>query len=361
MAYVLQQRVNRIPVFERCLWLHFILASQIVYRLTCCECNREKYLSYIDLRYDSTMKMRYARFSITLIFWGIIFYLLRRSFQSMPTIDELSSAISDNADPTLLALGGGLFFCAMLARFSRFHFMMNSIVPLAKSDAAAIFFWSFFLGAISPFRAGESVRILWARQHGVDVTAAAAIWIAERCADLYTITAISLCAAMMVFNHIQIGSGIALGGGLLALPLLVIFYLLSGRTIIKVPFLKKLPSAVISKIDFMRGNGFLVGFALLTFLIWLLMGLTFYVSYSAFVDNLSLHGAALVMGLVNLSFLLAFLPGNLVGYQSTAIFALGLLGVAPTIGLAASIVVYAITFLVILVLGTVSRARLAVS
>ncbi len=106
-----------------------------------------------------------------------------------------------------------MFFCAMLARVSRFYFMMNSIVPLAKSDAAAIFFWSFFLGAISPFRAGESVRILWARQHGVDVTATAAIWIAERCADLYLITAISLCSAMMVFHYIQVGSAIALGGG----------------------------------------------------------------------------------------------------------------------------------------------------
>ena len=75
----------------------------------------------------------------------------------MPTFDELANAISDNADPTLLALGGGLFFCAMLARVSRFYFMMNSIIPLARSDAAAYFFWSFFLGAISPFHAGESI------------------------------------------------------------------------------------------------------------------------------------------------------------------------------------------------------------
>ncbi len=111
----------------------------------------------------------------------------------------------------------------------------------------------------------------------------------------------------------------------------------------------------------MRSYRFLIGFALLTFVIWLLMGLTFYVAYSAFVEDLSFHGAALLMGLVNLSFLLAFLPGNLVGYQSTAIFALGLLGVAPTVGLAASIVVYALTFLVIFVLGAVSRAKLAVA
>ena len=165
----------------------------------------------------------------------------------------------------------------------------------------------------------------------------------------------------MVFNYIQVGLGIALGSGLLALPPLVIFYLLRSRTTIKIPFLEKLPNSLTSTLHFMRSYGFLVGFSLLTLLVWLMMGLTFYVAYGAFVENLSFHGAALLMGLVNLSFLLAFLPGNLVGYQSTAIFALGLLGVAPTIGLAASIVVYAITFLIIFVLGAVSRAKLAVS
>jgi uncharacterized membrane protein YbhN (UPF0104 family) len=307
------------------------------------------------------MKIRYARFSITLIFWGIIFYLLRQSFQSLPTFDEISNAISDNADSTLLALGGGFFLCAMFARVSRFHFMMQSIAPLVRSEAAAIFFWSFFLGAISPFRAGESVRILWARQHGVDVTGTVAIWFVERSADLYTITTISLCSAMVVFNYLQVGPGIALGAGLLALPMLTISFLMHSHTTIKIPLLARLPNTIVSRLDFMRSYRFLIGSALLTLVIWMLMGLMFYFSYSAFVENLSFHGAALLLGLVNLSFLLAFLPGNLVGYQSTAIFALGLLGVAPTIGLAASIVVYAVTFLVIFVLGAISRAKLAIA
>lgn len=307
------------------------------------------------------MKIRYARYFITLVFWGLIFYLLSKSFQSLPTFDELATAISDHADPILLALGGGLLFCATLVRASRFYFMMNSVVPLVRSEAAAIFFWSFFLGAISPFRAGESVRFLWANEQGVNVTAAAAVWFVERCADVYTITVISLCSALMVFNYIQVGPGIALGCGLLTLPFLLVCYLLKSHVTIKLPFLARLPNAITSKLYFMRSYRFLFGFAILTLLTWLLMGLMFYVSYSAFVENLSYRGAALLMGLVNLSFLVAFLPGNLVGYQSAAIFALGLVGVDPTTGLAASIVVYAIRFAIILILGVVSRAKLAVS
>lgn len=306
------------------------------------------------------MKIRYARLLITLVFWGAIVYLLRKSFQSFPSFDEIANAISGNADPILLALGGAAFFCAMLARASRFYFMMNSLVHLERSKTAAIFFWSFFLGAISPFRAGESVRILWAREQGVDMTTAAAIWFTERCADLYTIATISLCSALMVFNHIPVDQGIALGGGLLALPLMVSCYLLHSPATIRIPLLTRLPNPITAKLDFMRSYSFLFGFAFLTLLIWLLMGLTFYIAYSAFVENLSFQGAALLMGLVNLSFLVAFLPGNLLGYQSTAIFALGLLGVATTIGLAASIVVHALTFVIILALGALSRLKLAI-
>ena len=294
-------------------------------------------------------------------FWGIIFYLLRQSFQSLPTFDEISSAISDNADLTLLALGASFFLFAMLARVVRFHFMMHSIVPFSRCEAAAIFCWSFFLGAISPFRAGESVRILWARQHGVDVTGTVAIWFVERSADLYTITTISLCSAMVVFDYLQVVQGIALGISLLSLPMVMMFYLLRSPTKIMIPLLARLPNTIASRLDFMRSYRFLIGSALLTFVIWLLMGLMFYFSYGAFVENLSFHGAAFLLGVVNLSFLLAFLPGNLVGYQSAAIFALGLLGVTPTIGLAASIAVYAVTFLVIFILGAVSRAMLAIA
>lgn len=303
--------------------------------------------------------------------WAVALYLLNNTLLSRIDWAAVGSHAYTAGELRGVAAFSACFLVAMTLRALRFHLLMNALKPLALRDCVSIHLWGFAIGAITPMRLGEGVRLFWARRREVATAQAVMVWIVERAADLALLLAITgVAVALVLLRHVMpetlsAGPVVALGAGLavlagagllLAKPLLALGQRLAAR----------LPAPVRQQTDSLgQGARKLVEarvfgpFALLTVLIWTAMASAFFLGYSAFFGGLGPGAALLLLGLVNLSFLLAFLPGHVLGYHAVAAAVLTGFGAGPEQAAISSVVIHAVTISIVLLLGGISRlARL---
>ena len=311
------------------------------------------------------------RWTVMALVWAVALYLLNNTLLSRIDWGAVGSHAYTSGELRGVAAFAACFLVAMALRALRFHLLMNALKPLALRDCVSIHLWGFAIGAITPMRLGEGVRLFWARRRDIPTAQAVMVWIVERAADLALLLAITGVAVALVLlrqvmpETLSAGPVGALGAGLavlvaaglfLAKPLLALGQRLAAR----------LPAPVAAQIGSLgQGAQKLVEarafgpFALLTVLVWTAMASAFFLGYSAFFAGLGPGGALLLLGLVNLSFLLAFLPGHVLGYHAVAAAVLTGFGAGPEQAAISSVVIHAVTISIVLLLGGISRlARL---
>lgn len=307
------------------------------------------------------------RWSVMALVWAVVLYLLNKTLLSRIDWGAVTTHAYSAGEMRGVMAFAACFLVAMALRALRFHLLMNALRPLALRDCTTIHLWGFAIGAITPMRLGEGVRLFWARRREIPVAQAVMVWVVERALDLAMLLAITGAVTALVLlrrvmpDTLATGPVLALGavlavlagaGLLLAKPGLALAQRCTAR----------LPAPVAGQVASLGQGGrklvearALGPFALLTLLVWAAMASAFFLGYSAFFEGLGPGGALLLLGLVNLSFLIAFLPGHVLGYHAVAAAVLTGFGAGPEQAAISSVVIHAVTISIVLLLGGIAR------
>ena len=101
----------------------------------------------------------FLRYSLILLFWLVVGYFLKKHFEELPAPVDLFRLILELGASSGVAYFSVFFVAAFVVRVARFHFSVRSIKAVPLQESATCFAWTFFLGAVSPFRVGESARL----------------------------------------------------------------------------------------------------------------------------------------------------------------------------------------------------------
>jgi len=295
---------------------------------------------------------------VALFFWAFVLWALLGRLQQLPNLAQVKADLSGELPLVQLLCGAGFFLGAMTFRTIRFCLLTRILGPVGRFDMGTTYLWSFMVGALTPMRLGEGVRIYWARQKGFSLSLASLMWLFERGVDL----ALLVC---------MLGGSLAVVRGFIPPPVLYVFLPLSVAiaTVVFMACVTNLdrlpvPEAVSRKLRQVKNdNAFkkLAGrrnaaaFIFFTLVIWLCMGGMFLSTYGAFLPSMTFVQALLLVSGVNLSFLLAFMPGNAVGYQIAVLAVFSILGEDASVGLSASIIIHGLTILLIVILGIAAK------
>lgn len=301
---------------------------------------------------------RWIRISISIFFWSGITFFVAKSLQTLPSVSEIVTAVYSTNNPSFLLFAAFFFIVAMILRGARFYFLMNSHLPVKLTDSLCIYFWSFLVGAITPMRVGEGLRIAWARSEGMNMGNAANLWVLERLSDLVILAVITTCLFMTALNVISFEMALLISVCIIVCYVALIYFLNAHGFKAEI-YLFKWLFKIIKRSEVKHLSNLDIGvFFLCTFFIWTSMVFVFYFAYGAYIVNLNFMIVILLLGIVNLSFLLALLPGNVVGYQMAAIFTLSLYGIPIETALSPAIVAHFLTYCIIFFLGVISRVIL---
>ncbi|MEA1943241.1 MAG: lysylphosphatidylglycerol synthase transmembrane domain-containing protein [Pseudomonadota bacterium] len=299
--------------------------------------------------------------------WAAALYLLNKTLLSRIDWGAVTTHAYTAGEMRGVMAFAACFLVAMALRALRFHLLMNALRPLALRDCVTIHLWGFAIGAITPMRVGEGVRLFWARRREIPVAQAVMVWVVERASDLAMLLAITGAATALVLlrrvmpDTLATGPVLALGAGLAVLTAAGLLLAKPGLALAQ-RCAARLPAPVASQIASLGQGGrklvearVMAPFALLTLLVWAAMASAFFLGYSAFFGGLGPGGALLLLGLVNLSFLVAFLPGHVLGYHAVAAAVLTGFGAGPEQAAISSVVIHAVTISIVLLLGGIAR------
>lgn len=207
-----------------------------------------------------------------------------------------------------------------------------------------VFGWCFILAALSPFRAGEVLRVVWAKRQGASVVKSSGVILVERVADFLVLLFFGGALFLIAPIPFEFRYEILITGGVAALLIVLVAIVWTG-------FFNELSDLVS-----LRGvANLLTG----TLIIWgmLLSGVYVYLS-SFFSEMTSPAPAAAVMTLVNLSGIFMVTPGNLGAYEMAAVIALTCFGFPATESLVAATGLHVVVFSTSMVLGLICRVVL---
>jgi uncharacterized protein (TIRG00374 family) len=284
------------------------------------------------------------------------------------------------ADPRLLLLALGATFLTYVMRAWRWQSMLAPLGPTRFSTALRTTIIGFAASAILPARAGEVLRpYLLARREHLNATAAFATIVIERLIDLATVLVlfgafISLMPAGAVGDpatlaHVKFWGGVAAVGALAGMVLL--FALAGhperlGRAALRVE--RVLPArvaAIVARfvetfaqgLAVMRSPGRLFETLALSFPLWLSIALQIWLTSQAFHITFPYTGTFLVIVLLTVGVAVPT-PGQIGGFHAAYQVAVTTFFAVPVDrAVSAAIVLHAISFLPVLLVGLILMAR----
>ena len=288
------------------------------------------------------------------IFNWIVFVLVMAAVAIIYSrYDNLSIDFSNYTSKEITYFGAfaGLFIIATLLRAIRFGFLTRKFAQVKYSQVIANFPWLFLVGAMTPFRAGESARILWIKTLNGSASSALGNLITERLADLLVIL---LFAAIGIFLAPEIAD-IDLRHTILILAGLIFAAFLTGWIIAKSGTISKNKiasfisglKAIDTPIDAMIFLG-------LTIAIWSLMFAGFYIVLSGVTGIVHIGAAMLCLAGVNIARLFSPAPGNIGTYQAAMIAALAAYQIDFAAALKVGLFLNAVMLLTVIVVGLLS-------
>ena len=284
------------------------------------------------------------------------------------------------ADPRLLLLALGATFLTYVIRAWRWQSMLAPLGPTRFSTALRTTIIGFAASAVLPARAGEVLRpYLLARREHLNATAAFATIVIERLIDLATVLVlfgafISLMPAGAVGDpamlaHVKFWGGVAAAGALAGMVLL--FALAGhperlGRAALRVE--RVLPArvaAIVARVvetfaqglAVMRSPGRLFETLALSFPLWLSIALQIWLTSQAFHITFPYTGTFLVIVLLTVGVAVPT-PGQIGGFHAAYQVAVTTFFAVPVDrAVSAAIVLHAISFLPVLLVGLILMAR----
>jgi uncharacterized protein (TIRG00374 family) len=285
------------------------------------------------------------------------------------------------ADPRLLTVGVLVTMLTYALRAARWQYLLAPIGPTRFSTAFRTTIIGFAASFLLPARPGEVLRpYLLARHEGLPPTAAFATIILERLLDLVTVLLLfavfvvlvdpaSLSGDPEMYGRVKVGGLLA---GAAALSGLAVFFVLAGHPErlgalalrIERVLPEKLARTVAGFVEtfaqglaVMRQPGRLLVSLILSFPLWLSIAAGIWVSSRAFHMTFSYLGSFLVMTLLVVGVAVPT-PGQVGGFQvAYKIAVMTFLGAPEDAATAGAIVLWAISFVPVTLLGLVFMAR----
>ncbi len=285
--------------------------------------------------------------------WVVFVFVMAAVAVIYSRLDNLSIDFSDytSKEFTYFGIFACFFVLATLIRAVRFGFLTRKYAPIKYSQVISNFPWLFLIGAMTPFRAGESARILWVKSLDGSASSALGNLITERLADLFVIL---LFAAIGIFLAPEIAE-IDLGHIVLILGGLLIAAALAGWLLVKSGALSKDKlTAFMSGLKAIEGPIDAVMFLGLTIVIWSLILAGFYVVLSGVVGVPHIGAAMLCLAGVNIARLFSPAPGNIGTYQAAMIAALAAYHVDFSQALKVGLLLNAVMLVTVVALGLLS-------
>ena len=286
-----------------------------------------------------------------------------------------------HADGRLLIVAVFVTMMTYALRALRWQYLLAPIGPTRFSTAFRTTVIGFAASFILPARPGEVLRpYLLAREEGLPPPAAFATIILERLLDLVTVLLLfslfvvlvdpsSLSAEPALYARVKAGGMLAAAASVAGL---VVFFVLAGHPerlgtwALRVERIlpAKLARAVAGFVEtfaqglaVMRQPGRLLVSLILSFPLWLSIGLGIWISSRAFHMTFSYLGSFLVMTLLVVGVAVPT-PGQVGGFQvAYKIAVTTFLGASDEAATAAAIVLWAISFVPVTLLGMVFMAR----
>jgi uncharacterized protein (TIRG00374 family) len=285
------------------------------------------------------------------------------------------------ADARLLVVGVFVTLMTYALRAFRWQYLLAPIGPTRFSTAFQTTVIGFAASFLLPARAGEVLRpYLLARRERLPPTAAFATIIVERLLDLVTVLLLfglfvllvdpsSLSGDPAMYARVKMGGLLAAGGSLAGL---VVFFFLAGHPeklgawALKIERVlpAKLARAVARLVEsfaqglaIMRRPAQLLGSVALSFPLWLSIALGIWVTSRAFHMTFGYLGSFLVMTLLVVGVAVPT-PGQVGGFHAAYKIAVMTFFRTPeTTAVGAAIVLHAISFVPVTLLGLVFMAR----
>lgn len=301
----------------------------------------------------------FGRLGFTVAVWTCLLALIWTSIDKLPSFAEVQVIlVQSETSPQVLLAPAIFFLLAMLLRAFRFHYLLSNHIQLRRQETFCIFLWTFFIGAISPLRTGEGLRIIWLKNKKIGVKSVTLLWFVERLMDLILLLGITAISAMHAYGFIddKTLAGLFVVG---AAAFVFLLNLIEHQKCTRLgDAFRKIAPLLNANIDGPLVKSYAT-LGLLTIGIWVMMAAMFYLLYGIFLQDFHWSMVGFLLGAVNLSFLIVLLPGNVVGYQLAAVFALSMYNAPISQSLAASIVAQVMTFVLLGVIAFVARAFLA--
>jgi glycosyltransferase 2 family protein len=290
-------------------------------------------------------------------------------------------AATRQADPSLLVLAVALTMMTYALRAVRWQYLLAPIGPTRFQTAFQTTVIGFAASFLLPARPGEVLRpYLLAKREGLPAMPAFATIILERLLDLVTVVLLfgafvllvdpaSLSADPATYGRVKTGGLIAAAG---ALTGLMIFFMLAGHPERLGAWALRLERVLPPKLArgvahfvegfaqglvVMRRPAHLLGSLMLSFPLWLSIALGIYVTSHAFHMTFSYVGSFLVMTLLVVGVAMPT-PGQVGGFHEMYKLSVMLFfGVPKDVAVAAGIVLHAVSFVPVTLLGLIFMAR----
>jgi uncharacterized protein (TIRG00374 family) len=321
------------------------------------------------------MRPRVRTALILLVTAGLLWFFLRGA--------DMAGVWAETrrADPRLLLAALGATFLTYVMRAWRWQSMLAPLGPTRFSTALRATIIGFAASAVLPARAGEVLRpYLLARRERLNATAAFATIVIERLIDLATVLVlfgafISIVPAGAVSGdaaslaHVKFWGGVAAAGALAGMALL--FVLAGhperlGRAALRVE--RVLPgraAAVVARfvetfaqgLAVMRSPARLLETLALSFPLWLSIAVQIWLTSRAFHITFPFTGTFLVIVLLVVGVAVPT-PGQIGGFHAAYQIAVTTFFAVPVDrAVSAAIVLHAISFLPVLLVGLILMAR----
>jgi len=303
-----------------------------------------------------------------LIGLGISVVLLWFLFRNID-FTELKAALR-GANYLWLIPNAVLIYVTMYQRAFRWRYMLAPIKQVEFSKLVAATWIGFMANNVLPLRLGEFVRAysLSSQDRSITKSASLATIFVERM--VFDLVALLLIFGVVLYaSHLSLdqsmkfGLNIAIGAALLGI-LVVLFLALKpnqvGRLLTRyLFFVPRRAREVLQNVvlKFSRGLEFLsnvksvASVAGQTILIWLLMGFSNIFVFWAFGFKLSLDASYVLLVVVSISILVPSSPGFVGVYHAGAVWALMAYGISKENALSCALVLHAVQYIVVTVMG----------
>jgi len=277
------------------------------------------------------------------------------------------------ANPIWLLVGAVVYFAAVATISLRWQYLLRSMTNASLRQIIPLVSIGYMGNNVYPFRSGEILRIaLLRRNHGIPFARATTTVVVERVFDGLVMLTFILVPLLFIDISSPVVRRVALVAAPLFLTALAVFLLLAARPNLlrrlvalvadRLPgklgdVLRHLGEEVIGGLECLRSPSDLAGAVVASYLSWAIEASVYWIVSFAFDLNLSYAVMLLTVGVVNLAGLLPATPGQIGVYEFFVRTVLIAAGIDETRATAYALVVHAVIWLPVTLVGLYFLAR----